>query len=237
MMELAKERVLVELFRQNAAAKRREERFLEDNERLIEAREEREADDKRDREFLDRMDATSKEIEAFGDRLDRYDTAVVEALMENEQALEENGQRRKEIETAAYRLPDGRMAFKTEDGQRVFDEKGAALSRDTVSPDEIADTRPRWETFQAGKAEHERLMQDRQDLHRYQDRLDQAREASHKDGITALNLDALGADLERDMPQAVKAKLGGASLTTDEPQLSASPGSRPATQPIQRLGL
>ncbi len=60
--------------------------------------------------------------------LDQYDAAIVDALIDNEHALEEAGKHRDKLEANAFELPDGRKVFKTEDGQRVFNANGAQVS-------------------------------------------------------------------------------------------------------------
>ncbi len=99
---------------------------------------------------------------------------------------------------AAYRLPDGRMAFKTKDGKRVFDKQGAELSHDTIDPASIpdTDTKPRWKTFKAARETEQRQL--------FQKKVDDARDAAGKPGITTKEFNDLDADLQRDMPDAVK---------------------------------
>lgn len=146
-MELAEQLILIEIFEQSAADKRRKALLLEaeENERSIEERRQKERREEEEKKFrAELIAATDRQIALFRNRLDDYDTGIVHALMDNERALEVARKHREELESAAFRLPDGRMAFKTEDGRRVFDQNGTELSRDTIDPDSIPDSRPRW---------------------------------------------------------------------------------------------
>lgn len=207
-MNLADQLTLVEIFEQKAADKRRKERLLwEENERSFEERKRQKLREEEGKKFLEEFLATDRQIATFRDELDDYDTAVVHALMDNERALEEARKRREDLESSAYRLPDGRMAFKTEDGKRVFDRDGAELSRDTIDPESIPDSRPRWEALKGIVEEEKKLSRDRQELHEFQKKIDNARDAVGKPDISAKELEDLGADLKRDMPEAVRLRL------------------------------
>lgn len=148
--------------------------------------------------------ATTAEIADFNVKLDTYDAATVEALMENEQALEKVREEMRVMLDKAYVLPDGRKVFKTEDGTKVFDERGQEVTG--VDPDQIEDWRPRHEQFEEIAAQDAALSEQRRELIEYQDRLDEAREAANADGVTKAELDDLERRLE-DAPAAVKAKL------------------------------
>jgi hypothetical protein len=60
--------------------------------------------------------ATPEQIAAFTVRLDTYDTATVEALLANQEALDAVKARIDDLLLKAHTLPDGRRVFKTEDG-------------------------------------------------------------------------------------------------------------------------
>lgn len=160
--------------------------------------------------------APPERIEAFTRKLDRYDTATVEALMENRIVLDKVRERVDELLTKAHVLPDGRRVFKTHDGTRVFDEHGAELRADVVHPDAIDDRKPTWETFKATHDEKLRLELERRELLDYQSRLDDARERVGKDRITEKALDDLGADLDKEMPDAIRRR-----VVRDKPDPSA----------------
>ncbi|MEM1163508.1 MAG: hypothetical protein AAGJ28_21455, partial [Pseudomonadota bacterium] len=49
----------------------------------------------------------------------------------------------------AFIMPDGRRVFKSEDGQRVYDEFGKEVGRDGIDPDLIPDGLPAWESYEA----------------------------------------------------------------------------------------
>lgn len=71
--------------------------------------------------------------------------------MDNQEALDAVRKERERLEASAFRLDDGRMVFKTEDGQRVVDQYGTELSRDTIDPKAIPDSSPRWESMKGIK--------------------------------------------------------------------------------------
>ncbi len=223
-MELAEQLALMEIFEESAAYKRRKARSLEEeNERAFEEHKQQKLHEEDEKKFFDDLVAASdQQIAAFRNHLDDYDTGVVHALMDNERALEEARKQREELESAAYRLPDGRMAFKTEDGRRVFDQNGAELSLDTIDPASIPDTKPRWETFKSARETEQKLQQDREELHEFQKKIDDARDAVGKPDITTKELKELDADLQRDMPEAVRQRLSGNVPAVDSagPQIS-----------------
>lgn len=151
--------------------------------------------------------ASDAAISQFEAKLDTYDTATVEALLANQQALDAIDARISDMLGRAQVLPDGRRVFETLDGTAVYDEFGNKLSDETVSPTDIDDARPRWEHFRDANAEQNELVEERQDLIDFQERLDEAREIASEVDLTVDELDALEADLEADMPLAVRSRL------------------------------
>lgn len=152
--------------------------------------------------------ASPEQVADFKLRLDDYDAKTVEALMENEEALKLVREKMEIMLGEAEVLPDGRRVFKTKDGQRVFDEHGQEVSRDVIDPNSISNKKPLWETFRDARLEEHRLTEEREGLLDYQDKLDAARERLDKGEITTKELDALKGDLEKSMPDAVRAKVG-----------------------------
>ena len=123
-------------------------------------------DDQRDvadQDFLDLAVTmlTVSEIATFRAELDMYETASVIALQENERALEAAQRQVEEILLRAHVLPDGRRVFKTEDGTRVFDEFGVEIEASVITPESIADERPRYETYEAARDARDHLRQER----------------------------------------------------------------------------
>ena len=147
--------------------------------------------------------ATEAQIEAFTTKLDRYDAATVEALMENEEALIESRKRLAEMFENAHRLEDGRIVFETRDGTKVFDEHGNEVSSDIVTPDQIDDARPKWEDVQEEQARRDALEEERRQLQEYQEKIDAAREAAAEPNVTEDQLKALEAELESSAPQRI----------------------------------
>lgn len=91
----------------------------------------RETERRRDTEFVMALQgalAPAHKIADFTVKLDRYDTATVQALMDNERDVLAVREKIDAMMLKAHVLPDGRRVFKTEDGTRVFDEFGAQLN-------------------------------------------------------------------------------------------------------------
>lgn len=200
-----------------AAAVKREDTLHKEKMRRLEARErammeaEHQREERREREFFEAMTtvfASERQITDFCVKLDRYDGATVEALMENCAALEEVQTRLDDMLGNAHVLPDGRHVFKTRDGLQVFDEHGKALSADIIDADLIADTRTRWEDFKAADDEKSRLLRERDELHAFQAKSDASRDEIGRGDVTATRLDELDAELKDAMPEAVRRKLG-----------------------------
>lgn len=153
--------------------------------------------------------ATADDIDQLRIRLDRYDAATVEALMENQEALDASRERIEEMLGEAYVLPDGRRVFKTNDGLRVFDEHGVELSAEDIDPDLIEDWRTKQEDYAAEREVENDLLTERERLLEFQQRLDEARERLDDDGLTKGDIAGIEADLEALMPISAQRKLPG----------------------------
>ena len=182
---------------------------------------------RREQEFaaLEAAFAPPARIAEFRNQLDTYDTKTVEALMDNQKAIEIVRQKIDDMRGEAQVLPDGRRVFKTIDGQKVYDDHGLELSRDVIDPAGIDDRKPRWESYRNANEEHARLTQERQQLHDYQAKLDDARARIDKGEITQKDLDALKADIETNAPSAVRDKLGLEKPKTDPEAKPVAPAS------------
>lgn len=167
--------------------------------------------------------ASPAQVKAFRVDLDRYDTKTVEALMDNQEAMEAVRGRIDDMLGKAAVLPDGRRVFKTMDGQRVFDEHGQALSRDLIDPASIDDKKPKWETFSGEKGKWQSLNEERKALLDYQAKLDDARARLDKGEITEQELSETKADLTATMPDAVREKLGIEKPKADVAPAAPSP--------------
>ncbi|MGE0283423.1 MAG: hypothetical protein AB7P20_22780 [Rhizobiaceae bacterium] len=182
-------------------------------------RRQREQDRRRERQVDDATDETAEfmdaamlmisaaDAETFRLELDRYDTATVVALQENREALEQVQARMDRLLAKAYVLPDGRRIFKTEDGERVFDEFGAELGRDEIDPSMIEDARPRWETYEPELEQFRALERERAEILDYQEKLDEARQRLDDGDLTRKEYDALRDDLKTNMPAKVRAQI------------------------------
>lgn len=179
--------------------------------------------------------ATDSQIAAFTVKLDTYDAATIEALMENERALERVQEDLRLMLEKAYVLPDGRRVFKTEDGFRVFDEHGEEITG--IDPDEIEDWRPRWEGFNAAIEERTALENERQQILDYQAELDEARERTAEEGLTEAELEEMEQRLERNMPDAVKRQLAGEAAPSLDGDQPAMPQQQATFQPAGKLDM
>lgn len=170
------------------------------------------------------MLASREEIADFTTKLDRYDAATVEALQENERA---SCVVRKRIDAAlagAVQLPDGRHVFKTADGTRVFDEHGKAVSSHDIRPEDIPDSRPPFESYQADRQSHDALAKEREELLAFQSRLDTTREKLDRKDLTREELKALDKDIDAAMPLQVRKEIENASgHAGPDPERGSSP--------------
>ncbi len=232
-MGMIEPELLIEIFRQQAA-RHHEMEMATANDRLDDERKRHQQRERREKEEHERfeqlVEATAAQVAAFRETLDSYDTATVRALMDNQKALDVVRERREAMEAAAYRLPDERMVFKTEDGKRVFDRDGAQLSHNVVHPDAVPDSAPRWEAMKQTREAEGKLEVERDALHAYQQRLDEAREAADKGHVSADALAKMDADLRKAMPDAVKAQLPDAAAGRNVPNTPAA-----IISPAQRL--
>ena len=151
--------------------------------------------------------APPQRIAVFTARLDTYDAKTVEALMDNEKAIDAVRNRLDEMLGKAHVLPDGRRVFKTADGTKVFDEHGRPLSNEMIDPHVIDDTRPKWEAFKAAGQERDRLAEERRGLFDYQKKLDTARERADGGQLTEHELTTMQDDVSASMPDRVRSKL------------------------------
>lgn len=83
----------------------------------------------------------------------------------------------------AHTLAGGRRVFKTLDGTKVFDENGAEVSSDEIRPEDIADFRKRFEPYWTDYQLREDLRVERDELHEFQDKLDQACDHKNEQGF------------------------------------------------------
>lgn len=180
-------------------------------------------------EYIQIVLATQEDIADFGVKLDTYDTATVEALMQNERELTAVREERENMLLEAHTLPDGRRVFKTRDGKHVFDENGQEVKPEEVRPEQIDDRKPRWEAFDAITERQTRLVQERGDLLEYQGKLDKARERLDDPKLSKGQLDALDKELGQSMPDRVRTNLGE-KAPASEADASMANKANPSTQ-------
>lgn len=226
------------------ANQRAYERALRQHHREQEERREKRADAvEADADFIDLASVaiTTEQAEVFQAELDIYQAATVEALLENEKALELVDDKLELLMRKAHVLEDGRRVFKTEDGLRVFDEDGNELGKEIIDPDDIADDRPRWETIEGILDQREALQSEREQLFDFQERLDSAQERLDSGEMTQKEFDRIREDLTSSAPEVIKSKvpelfsddevpIPAHSPTSDidlDAELSAMPAPRP----------
>ena len=108
------------LFHQRMLQMQREERTRREKQERLESDES---------QFIDMAVsfASISQVQEFYAELDVYNAATITALDENRKQLDAVEERLEDLLSKAHVLPDGRRVFKSEDGQRVFDENGAEL--------------------------------------------------------------------------------------------------------------
>lgn len=151
--------------------------------------------------------ATEIEVQEFQAKLDIYDEATVKALMENQKALDAINAEIEEKFKDGHVMDDGRKVLKSKDGTWAIDEEGNRLDAQTNDIDEIPETRVKADDVIGDIKKRDELRIERQEIHDYQDKLDNARERSNADDFTKEELDGLDADLEAEMPMAVKRQM------------------------------
>lgn len=149
--------------------------------------------------------ATDRQIAELRVKVDYYDGVAVEALLANEADLQAIRQQIREAWLDAYMLPDGRRVFKNRDGTQVFDESGAEISPEEVDPDAIADDKIRWEDWLDMNAREAELVEERNELIEFQDKVAEVREKLDDPALTANEAAALAAELEDAAPARVQA--------------------------------
>ncbi|MEO1193318.1 MAG: hypothetical protein AAFY02_16265 [Pseudomonadota bacterium] len=147
--------------------------------------------------------ASPERIAQLNDRMDLHQEKLVEALLANQDALDETQERLDGMLEEAYVLEDGRRVFKTRDGTQVFDEQGQSVQMDA---DAIENHRPVWETFQATTENRNALRHERALLLTYQQRLDEAQERLESGDLSTADMDELD-NLMMDAPSAVRVRL------------------------------
>ena len=164
--------------------------------------------------------ATDYQIEQFQIRLHRYDAAVTEAILENDEQLKFIRERLRLVEQRiqqmldeAYVLEDGRRVFKSEDGTYVIDEHGQDVAPEEVDFDLIPNTvtaesymEKRQQQREALKVEQE-LVEERDQLHHAQDLIREKEEALESGKTTEQDLEEFDKEIFDALPASAKAKL------------------------------
>jgi hypothetical protein len=199
-----------EEFNRLSALKRDDEarRLIEKDreEQLLDAREEREGRDLNAfAAFVEEPRGFAEKLETFVRKLEKLDTATVQALMQNEVELRKAQQDIDRLLAQAHVLADGRRVFKTEDGKRVFDEHGVVVDVSIIDLSAIRRDAPSWETFADRNATLDGLAQERQELNEFQRKVDSAQERVADNDLNDDDIAALDAVLEAEKPARVRA--------------------------------
>ncbi|MEO0384190.1 MAG: hypothetical protein AAF234_11630 [Pseudomonadota bacterium] len=173
---------------------------------------------------------TAEQAETFRIELDAYQTATIEALEINREALDFARERLQATLAQAHTLDDGRRVFESEDGLRVFDEFGNELSPEIITPEEIPDHHPQAETYFKQLTDVRALETEQQELLEYQSDLDDAAERLDSGDLAVPEYDELRETLRESAPDAVRAHIP--DMETSEPTNAA-----PTTQTALDLNL
>lgn len=165
--------------------------------------------------------ASATDIETFTAKLDRLDAATIEALDQNRirlddvrVLLEQADRRILHMLDQAHVMEDGRRVFLTRDRSQAFDEHGQEVSRDDLDYDLVGPDVPAYEDF-VGELELRQELQEQADLLEaeretlldFQERLDDMREETADGELSVHDLEALDAELDELMPDAVRRNL------------------------------
>ncbi len=173
------------------------------------------------------MAITAVQAETFRVELETYQTATIEALELNREALDLARTQLARTLERAYVLEDGRRVFETEDGTKVFDESGNELSPDVITPDEIPDHHPGWETYLSDIDAVQKLEAEQTELLEFQADLDETAEQLDRGDMTVREFDDLREQLRENAPDSVRERLGHDPL-----EQAAVPPSRDLAAPL-----
>lgn len=185
---------------------------------------------------IDAVLATELQIEKFKTKLDAYDEATVKALMENQGKLDDIIRRLSEVEMRlqdmldrAYVMEDGRRVFLTKDRTQAFDEHGTEITHDELDFGLVPKSNPTWESRSGAVVEQDKLLSEykdvsieRQEILKFQEKADTARERVADGKITKSELDDLDTDLSDAMPPSVKSHLPGYDTAENAPNAKSA---------------
>ena len=91
---------------------------------------------------------------------------------------------------------------------------GQEVSAEIIKPEQIADSKPRWEDYLEADDRKKQLEAERGELLEYQDKLDKARERLDDPNLSKSELDALDKELGEAMPDRVRSNMDQEQLTS-----------------------
>lgn len=166
-------------------------------------------------------------------RIDLLDRASLAALRETDEKLQEAREDLARLQAHAYQLPDGTRVYRTEDGTAVYDEDGKLVGNDVIEPADIPNTKTSWEQFERGNDQLHTLQRERDEIGKYRDRLDRARDELDDDDLSQDDLKDLEKDLETAMPATVRQQYD--HLSANDPGSKVSP-ARTASAATEHAG-
>ena len=204
MLQLANYNLRHEFTRQSMAYRHHQQRLREKLEREQQRLEEQAAEDDLMSIAQMAVEVTAEDIAAFDDKLTIYETLTTAEIMRLQEQMDQLLEQREVLLSNAYVLPNGRRVFKTEDGTQVFDENGTEVSTEIVSPEQIEDWRPRWETYNGVTQDLEQTKSALNELHKFQSELDEIREDFNGGKVSAEELADLEKRLEASVPETIR---------------------------------
>lgn len=172
-----------------------------------------------DRQLLHAVAALQQTYQHFMWELDIEDRAADMALADIAREIEANRRECENLLENAYRMPDGRRVFMTEDGTAVYDEDGNRLSAADAAnlPKNELRRHSSWEQMQANADEHARLEREQQDIVRYKQEGQELKERAESGDLSPEEF----ADIERrrqeTMPERMRPYADHLRTTTPEP--------------------
>ena len=193
--------------------------------------------------FEQRRQNYEAKLDQYDAQLDIYDEAVTRALIRHVERLGLLEARHAELLAHAFMLENGTKVFKSEDGSFVIDEAGNELSKDIIDPGTVPygyttaeEYRSSLDQIKAERATIEALHKAQSEIDKARDasadareKINDARSAAQKDGVTVEELDDLELEIEAAMPTGLpKLPTSASKLLADEhatntvPDLQAS---------------
>lgn len=188
--------------------------------------------------------ATQAQIDAFEAKLDSYDIAITEAMIENREQtdllttrLVETELRLQAMLQQAYILEDGRRVFKSEDGTFVIDEFGENVSREEVDFELVIgptaevylkDLNLKRDDLEALTE----LKEERRQLEKAHELVQEKRELLDQGNTPVQDLEDFDAEILDAMPPSARMKIPGAEIPSNTPGLKSGFSKSVSPEPV-----